>query len=837
MSPRPASAKASKPRVGLRYRLARAFIGRVARPTLGKPPAAGAADTAFYVLEKRSLSDLLVLDLMCEELELPSPLGTLTVGAGAEKRRFGFLDRTLPWYRPADDARRVSRRLKRLLEGAAGPVPGAEHPTANNSGGDGVPSAPLLIPVLVQWGRAPHREGSIWQLLLSEDWSVTSRLRRLLNLLFNRRDIVVTFGHPTALRPATGDAVAMLHRQLRDLRLEVVGPDFSHRRTLALEVATSTPVREALAAALADQAAAGGIKPGTRAHRRLVEKLQRRVRRHVDSIVSNMTYSTIMVLERLLRWFWNKIYNGVELRGVEALQQIPEGHQLIYVPSHRSHVDYLLLSYLLFKHGRVIPHIVAGDNLNLPVVGGILRRGGAFFMRRSFRDDPLYGAVFSEYLHLMYRRGHSVEFFPEGGRSRTGRLLPARLGLLKMTLDHHRRGLPRPVTLVPVYFGYEKLIEGKAYLDQLRGEKKKRESLGDVFRNLRLTRQNFGRVMVNIGRPIHLDTWVAAHRHEPIDERPEALGRTVMTAINSAAVLNPVNLIALVILATTRLAIERELLAEQIELYVQLLKQEPREHQFVLPQESGEQAIVEAAELGMLRLESADAGSIASCDPQQAVLLTWYRNNVAHCLSVAALIAALMFRRRRPLRRGALLRMVRTLHPFIADELSFQPARGSYERWLSRLLTAGLLEQDAGSQQLRAPAQGSSAWYQLKLLAQVVMQSLERMFIVIALLKQQQDSGIDRDTLKARSQTVARQLSRLYGLNAPEFFDGALFNQFIDALIDLGQVTRTADGRLVARETISDVIRNAWSVIDADMLQAVLRACGTMRAEERQEAA
>ncbi len=122
------------------------------------------------------------------------------------------------------------------------------------------------------------------------------------------------------------------------------------------------------------------------------------------SIFSHMSYPTIRVLERLLTWFWHRIYNGVNVNGWHRLNRVAATHTLIYVPAHRSHVDYMLLSYLLFQRGLMIPHIAAGDNLNLPVLGNILRRAGAFFMRRSFREDPIYGAVFSEYLYQISRR-------------------------------------------------------------------------------------------------------------------------------------------------------------------------------------------------------------------------------------------------------------------------------------------------------------------------------------------------------------------------------------------------------------------------------------------------
>ena len=140
-----------------------------------------------------------------------------------------------------------------------------------------------------------------------------------------------------------------------------------------------------------------------------------------------MSYPTIRVLEGLLSWFWHRIYDGVDIQGFERLEQMAHTHTLVYAPCHRSHVDYLVLSHALFGLGLMLPHIAAGDNLNIPVIGKLLRRGGAFFMRRSFRNDPIYRAVIREYLNEVFSRGHSVEYFIEGGRSRTGRMLPCLL--------------------------------------------------------------------------------------------------------------------------------------------------------------------------------------------------------------------------------------------------------------------------------------------------------------------------------------------------------------------------------------------------------------------------
>src|SRR5262249_10339652 len=155
-----------------------------------------------------------------------------------------------------------------------------------------------------------------------------------------------------------------------------------------------------------------------------------RARRYASEIAADYSYSVVRILERAFTWLWNRLYEGIDVRHLDRLGDVPPGSEIVYVPCHRSHIDYMLLGYVIYRNGLALPHIAAGLNLDLPIVGSILRRGGAFFIRRTFHGNALYTAVFRSYFRTILARGFPIKYFIEGTRSRTGRLLPPKLGLI-----------------------------------------------------------------------------------------------------------------------------------------------------------------------------------------------------------------------------------------------------------------------------------------------------------------------------------------------------------------------------------------------------------------------
>jgi glycerol-3-phosphate O-acyltransferase len=693
-----------------------------------------------------------------------------------------------------------------------------------------------LVPVAVYWGRAPQKEGSWFRLLLVEDWALTSRLRKFFQVLFNGRATLIEIDDAVSLRSLLGaDANPAMQgrrvaRSLRSLyrkqRSARIGPDLSHRRTIVTSVLRTRAVRAAVAQEMRE-------KKITR------HKAVQSAQRLAEEIAANYSHAFVRFMEHLLTRLWNRLYDGVVFEHGETLEQVTEGNEVVYVPCHRSHMDYLLLSYAIYRQGYAIPHIAAGINLNMPVIGRLLRKGGAFFIRRSFRGSALYTVVFMSYLAAIMARGHPIEYFIEGGRSRTGRLLQPKTGMLAMTVRSFLRAPQRPVVFVPVYFGYQRIVEGSTYIGELSGAPKEKESFFGLLRTLAKLRERFGHVHVNIGEPIFLDQVLDRYdsewRRRPkeddarlpwVNAAVDELAIGIMRNINDAAAVTPINLLAMTLLAAPRQALPESDLLRQIDLYLALLRSFSYGSRVTITDLDSAGVVGYGEEMKVIAREKHALGDLIRMSDESAVLATYYRNNVLHLFAMPSLLAC-AFGSNPMLRTEDLQRLAWRIYPYIASELflhwSEDELPGVVERVLDCLAAHGLIEGNRERGEWRRPAPASAQAVQLSLLAQATIQTIERYYLAVALLLKAGSGQITQSTLEQSCQLMAQRITMLYGFNSPEFFDRSLFSHFIDLLRSREVIRVSREGTLEFDDVLRRVALDAQLVLNEQIRHSILQ--------------
>lgn len=549
--------------------------------------------------------------------------GTVTVFVDDEP---GLIDRLRPrWRRSTGDA------LAALLEAQA------------------LSDRPIqLVPIVVVWSRSPKWRYGTVRGFLQETLRPRSFLAQLLEVWFRSGEAFVQAGTPLDLqelreRVEPGRQVRALRTVLRRyLRREsrlVRGPVLLHPADMKHLVLDNPPMRE-----LAQREARSlGVSEA---------RVQRRMEREYDRIAARFKWWVIQLLHIVLRPVWTRVFSGVDVRpeDLDRIRAAMRNGTAILVPSHKSHFDYVLLSWVFFAHDLVVPHVVAGMNLAIWPLSIILRGGGGFFVKRRFDGDRIHAAVFSRYFRELVRHGYPVEFFIEGGRTRTGKLLRPRLGVLGMVFEAaERRPRGREVTVLPVALAYEQVAEEASYARELRGEEKEAETMGQLVRARSVLRRRFGRVYLRVGEPLPVSELVDPTEEVPAwSQRPPEVskqelrraGERIVHRIGEAMVILPSSIVALALLCRLEPGISHEELVARCRRFHALLLAHgaPEAASLAQPDLAFAQALERFQRDGRIRRFD-EGGPVWTVLPDQRLTLDFYKNQVLHHLATACMAA------------------------------------------------------------------------------------------------------------------------------------------------------------------------------------------------------
>lgn len=376
-----------------------------------------------------------------------------------------------------------------------------------------------------------------------------------------------------------------------------------------------------------------------------------------QEIVSTMLCDLKMPMVRLLGWglrkIWRVIYEKivVDVNSLNKLKKLiaeKEG-SLIIVPTHRSYIDFLIVSYVFFAYGIQVPYIAAGDDfLKIFLVNHLLRMTGAFFIKRRIANDFLYQAILTEYIQQLVKDNQFLEFFIEGTRSRSGKILHPKFGLLSMCTNTYFDGNVADIAFVPVTINYERVLEGETFPLELLGEQKVKESLSRILKAAKILSMNFGKIYIGLGEEVSIKKMSAGMPFDTTANRTlinSKVGYELVFRLQENSAIMPTALVSAILLMHRRGVTEDELISK-----VEWLCDEIKARGFKTGGlDSGSAQIAVRNAIGHMgqtvthKKDMFEPSVSLHTDYKNILLLSYYRNSLHHIFACEALLACTMF--------------------------------------------------------------------------------------------------------------------------------------------------------------------------------------------------
>jgi len=539
--------------------------------------------TIVYVLRHRSFVDYFMINFILRREDLPLPVFVNGMSPWAlaplsemarilRGRRSAAAEGQIPDLEACAQAVAEGKPVMVFMRGPReGGANAAEHEAAARVGGEYLRSILRLrdgrevyiVPLAPFRGHSFRRRDKGLSAVVYNAHEVVSEGRKLLTYWVFRRDLFLTVGTEVGLgefvqRYAHDGEDRLVKRLTRAIQIflyreerVVMGPAIMSRPKIKSILFADEGTRRFLA----DYAAAHNVPEA---------KIRKRAEKVFDEMAAEYNGTLFAIVSWIFIKVWQRMFQGLETIGFETVIEKAKHHPIVMVPCHRSHLDYLILSYLFHLNFVSPPHIAAGVNLSFGPMGRILRASGAYFIRRSFGDDEVYKHVFSRYLQFLIREGYTQEFFIEGGRSRTGKIMTPKLGMLAAIVSAYAAGMRRDLYLVPVSIHYGRIVEEESYQAELAGAEKEPESMSGLMRAAgRFLKQKYGSVYVSFAEPISLADELGDRKQRFHDKAgdPEVeeerrrfiqrLGFRILRDVNGVAVAGATSVSATVLLAAT----------------------------------------------------------------------------------------------------------------------------------------------------------------------------------------------------------------------------------------------------------------------------------------------
>jgi glycerol-3-phosphate O-acyltransferase len=667
----------------------------------------------------------------------------------------------------------------------------------------------FLVPQMIMYEKVPFRENKgLWQLFFGDSEN-PGRLRKLGLCVLRAKSAVVEVMEPVNLKEALAAAApeSRLRELAQQIRRELIQRLDVQRRVITGPVMKSR--EEVMELTLTDPALTHAIEHLAETEKKKLAKIKKTAQDYFWEISTDPHAFYISAMHRIVTWLSRHLFDGIafDTQGFEKVRQASQRGSLIFVPCHKSHLDYLILNNLIFQHHMQSPRIAAGKNLSFWPLGPIFRGSGAFFIRRRFLGGKLYAEVLYTYIKTLIKTGYNLEFFIEGGRSRTGKLVLPKLGLLNMILRAFDEGAAPDILFVPTFIGYDQVLEEKAYLKELEGGKKEAESVGQLVKARKFLKRRYGRAYIQFSEPLSLKGYLAQpHQTEPGEQQArhhgQELSYRLIQAINQISVVTPFSLVCAALLTYPRKGVYRRELLQIIQVLYDYLKAQgvPEADSLEDLNQGVEETLAQCEARKLITPIEKEEGLTDelglggySIDETKRPLLEYYKNNILHFFLPAAMVSlSILAGQGFEFSREQILEDYGFLQDFFRNEFIFSDldpesqVRQTLDYFDSRGVVINLDPQEA-SYTLSA-----SGLKDLSYFANLLFNYLESYWIVFRSIKYLQKKPRSEKEFLKRIQSIGAKLHKLGEVERAEALSEATFQNALKIFGEKGVVLKKA---------------------------------------------
>lgn len=506
----------------------------------------------------------------------------------------------------------------------------------------------FLVPQVILFRKSQEKESPTLRDIFFGYKEKPGVIRMIILLIRQRRHTIINFGKILNLKDYLNEqlperTVEEMAAEIRRILIDNI--DDQKRIVLGPVMKSRQQLKEMV---LNDKKVAICIKLKSKDHPRRLRQERKKAARYFEEIAADYNVTYIQFLHMFLGWLWKKMFQGIDVdqKELDLVKESARKGPLIYVPSHKSHIDYLLLNDLLYNNSLHVPRTAAGKNLAFWPMGHIFRKSGAFFIRRSFKGARLYLRVFNRYIMALLDEGHPIEFYIEGGRSRNGKLILPKSGFLSILLKAYRQGCCQDLIFIPTSISYDVILEGESYLKEIGGEEKKDESFKQILKARHFLKRKHGKVYVRFGTPIPLTEYINKYGKLGTWDNKQ-LAFDLAKTINKIIIVTPLALIAFAILTRHRRGFHFHELLETTKILLEFLKDcaAPMATTLNQPEQATEEtiSILISRKIVNILEDVEGAERFYFLIEEKKPELEYYKNNIIHCFVLHSFMAISLF--------------------------------------------------------------------------------------------------------------------------------------------------------------------------------------------------